>query len=95
MSLITVGHTDCTRSVVDCGMYHAVPSNSMVYEDGQTIGLLCVRYSISNQEYSFMYPGFIFDVDVSSFLDKAFHCVVTAFASCNMQGSSLIGKKNK
>ena len=42
---------------------------------------------------SFTNPSFIFDVDVSSFLNKAFHCVVTAFASCNMQGSFLIGER--
>ena len=39
-------------------------------------------------------PIFIFDVDVSSFLDKAFHCVVTNIASCNMQVSPLKGETN-
>ena len=39
------------------------------------------------------YPIFIFDVDVSSFLNKAFHSVVTAFACCNVQSSLLMEEK--
>ena len=38
---------------------------------------------------------FIFDVLVSSFLDKVFHCVVMTFAGGNMQGSLLIGENDK
>ena len=29
------------------------------------------------------------DVQVSSFLNKVFHCVIMAFASCNVHGSEL------
>ena len=42
-----------------------------------------------------MYPSFIFDVHVSSSFNKTFHCVVMAIASCNMQGSLLIGESEK
>ena len=42
-----------------------------------------------------MYPSFIFDVHISFFLNKAFHCVVMAFDGCNMQGSLLSGESNK
>ena len=38
----------------------------------------------------FTYHIVIFDVHVSSFLDKVFHCVIMAFASCNMQGGPLV-----
>ena len=30
------------------------------------------------------------DVEVSSFLNKVFHCVIMAFASCNVHGSELV-----
>ena len=32
---------------------------------------------------------------MSFFLNKAFHCGVTTFAGCNMQGSSLIGESKE
>ena len=41
------------------------------------------------------YPILVFAIDVSSFLNKALHCVPKAFLSCNMQGSLLIEKKKK
>ena len=41
------------------------------------------------------YPILVFAIDVSSFLNKALHCVSKAFLSCNMQGSLLIEKKKK
>ena len=40
-----------------------------------------------------LYLIVIFDDDISSLLNKAFHCEVTAFASCNVQSSLLIEKK--
>ena len=36
------------------------------------------------------YPIFIFNVDISFILNKAFHCVELAISSCNMQGGLLI-----
>ena len=39
------------------------------------------------------YPSVIFDVDISSFVNKGFHCVLMAFTSCSMQGSSLREKE--
>ena len=41
------------------------------------------------------YPIFIFDVDTSSFVSKALHCALIVFPSRNVQGSSLIVRKNK
>ena len=41
------------------------------------------------------YPILMFDVDVSSFLNKAIHSVITAFARCNVQSGLLMeGKTN-
>ena len=66
------------------------------------IGMLRVRYSQSQiistnvpLGCSFTYPNIIFDADISSFHNKDFCCVVTAFVSCNMQGSPLIGESNR
>ena len=70
------------------GLCGFIPSHPMLYE----ISSRLLNY---HQEYCFTYPSFIFDADVSSFLNKTFHCVVTDFASCNMQGSPLIGERNK
>ena len=77
----------------------------IVYEDGKDnrSSMLRHKHLVSNQqqllnnhyEYSFTYPSFILDVHVSSFIKKAFHCVITATAGCNMQGSLLIGESNK
>ena len=39
------------------------------------------------------YPILIFDVDLSSFLNKTFHSGVMAFFSCNVQRSLLIERK--
>ena len=39
------------------------------------------------------YPSFIFDVGLCSFIDKGFYCVLMAFTSCIMQGSSLREKQ--
>ena len=39
---------------------------------------------------SLTYPIFILDADISSFLDKAFHCVVMVLSNRNMQRSPLI-----
>ena len=38
------------------------------------------------------YSILIFYVDLGSFLNKAFHCVVMAFFSCNVHGSPLIDR---
>ena len=75
---------------------------SIVHEDriDNTI-IMCLVLKLKSallnyhQKYSFTNPIVIFDVHVSSFLDKTFHCVVTAFAGCNMQGSPLIEESNK
>ena len=76
-----------------------VPSHGMY----NRISKLSVKHLVSNQqqllnnhqEYSFIYPSFIFDVHVSSSFNKTFHCVVTTIAGCNMQGSLLIGESKK
>ena len=47
------------------------------------------------QMFYHTYPIFVFAIDVSSFLNKALHCVPKAFLSCNMQGSLLIEKTKK
>lgn len=39
--------------------------------------------------YNFTYSIIIFNVDISSFFNKAFHYVFMASSSCNMQGSRL------
>ena len=52
-----------------------------------------LQYKILIWFQCFTHPILIFDVHVSSSLNKAFHCVVTTFAGCNMQGSLLIGEK--
>ena len=60
---------------------------------GWTIGLNLKDLKstvLIHQEYSHAYPSLIFDVDISSFLDKAFHCVVMAIAGCSMQWSPLM-----
>ena len=88
ISLFTVGCIDSTRGLV---LYYAVPCHVTWGWDGYANSHVFNCY----QEYSFTYPTFILGVHVSSFLNKAFHCVVTAFASCNMQGSPLIGESNK
>lgn len=41
---------------------------------------------------SYTYPMIILDVDISSLLNKEFHCVATAFASYNVQSSLLVEK---
>ena len=40
------------------------------------------------------YPILIFDVGISSFLNKTFHSVAMAFAGCNVQ-RSLLMERNK
>ena len=55
---------------------------------------------VYDQQYGHTYPSVVFATDISSFLDKPFHCVITTFAGCSMQGSPLIernklGKKAK
>ena len=47
-----------------------------------------------HQGYSLTYPSIIFDVAVSTFLNKDLCCVVMAFACCNVQGSPLRGGGN-
>ena len=42
-----------------------------------------------NHINSLTYPIFIFDVDISSFLNKTFHSVSFTFYNCNVQGSFL------
>ena len=76
------------------------PTPCMVHKDGmdKRISMLTFKQSVSNQRQllnnhqkcSFTYSFLIFDVDGSSFFNKAFHCVVMTFAGCNMQGSLLI-----
>ena len=44
---------------------------------------------------SFSYLSFVLDVDICSFANKGFHCVLMTFLSCNVQGSSLIENENK
>ena len=82
-------------------LYQTIPSNMRM---GWTIGLFGLQSGTKTQIRTtklqsevqlFTYPFLIFDVHVSSFLNKAFHCVVTTFAGCNMQGSLLIGESNK
>ena len=47
-----------------------------------------------NKKYhSHTYPILIIDAEISSLLNKAFHNVDIAFASCNVQSSSLIERK--
>ena len=73
-------------------LYDPIPHN---------ISMLIVKHSFSNQlpnnhyKNSFTYPTFILDVYVSSFLDKAFYCVIMGIAGSKMQGNSLIGESNK
>ena len=47
------------------------------------------------QQYGHTNPSVVFATDISSFLDKVFHCVITTFAGCSMQGSPLIERENK
>ena len=42
------------------------------------------------QEYGHTYAILIFDADISSIFNEAYHCVVMAFCSCSVQGSPLI-----
>jgi len=49
---------------------------------------------IPQKELKFTHPFLIFDVNFSSFRDKAFHCVVMAFFCCSMQRSPLIKRAN-
>ena len=101
MSLFTVEHTYCTRSLVHSAMmYHPMlctwgwDGQWNPYVEGQVLNLkLAVRCYY--QKYSFTYPLVIFDVHVSSFPNKASQGEVTTFASCNMQGSQLIEESNK
>ena len=39
------------------------------------------------------YPFFIFDGDISSFLNKGFHWVFMAFLSCNVYSGPLVERK--
>ena len=48
-----------------------------------------------DQQYGHTNPSLVFATDISSFLDKPFHCVNTTFAGCSMQGSPLIEGNNK
>ena len=48
-----------------------------------------------NKKCSHAYPSLVFHADISSSSDKVFHCVVTTFTSCNMQGSPLIERKEQ
>ena len=65
--------------------------------------MLKAWYSTSNQPcrstviymHSLTYPIFIFDADISSFLDKALHYVVMAFTSCQVQRSHLMERKKR
>ena len=72
----------------------------MVHKDGMD-NRIVIKYNPKSavlnyhQVYSLLYPSFILDVHVSSFSNKVFHCVVTAFASRNMQESPLIEGSNK
>ena len=88
------------KSVVHCETYHAVLFQFIVHEGemDKKISMLgaCYVFNLKSavhcyhHEYSLTYPTLISDADISSFLHKAFHCVVTAIVSCNMQGSALI-----
>ena len=44
---------------------------------------------------SHTYSLFIFDVDNSSFVNEALHCVLISFTSCNVQGSLLSEKEEQ
>ena len=41
------------------------------------------------------YPIFICNVDISPLANKVVHCVHMASFSCNVQGSALMGERNK
>ena len=50
---------------------------------------------VYDQQYGHTNPSFVFATDISSFVDKAFHCVITTSVGCNMQGSPLIEVNNR
>ena len=41
------------------------------------------------------YPMHIFAVDISSVINKEFHCIHTKFSNCNVQRSPLIERLKK
>ena len=45
-----------------------------------------------HQEYGHTYTILIFDADISSICNEAYHCVVMASCSCSVRGSPLIEK---
>ena len=55
-------------------------------KDKSAVLNLCTLYSI----VLYSYPIIIFNVDISSFVNKVFHYVFMASSSCNMQGSWLM-----
>ena len=69
-------------------------SGTLVIQDQQAKNLVLTSPTII-QEYSHAYPSLVFDVDISSFLDKAFHCVIMVFSNRNMQRSPLVKKIKK
>ena len=75
-------------------LLHSVPWYN---EDG---GLACQGSNSHSQinstnEVVHAYPILVFDVDISSFHDKAIHCEAMTIVSCNMQGSALIERKQQ
>ena len=59
--------------------------------NAQTVNAESFRSIEFNKKYhSHTYPILIFDAEFSSLLNKAFHNVDIAFASCNVQSSLLM-----
>ena len=65
---------------------------SAFLSNGFNINLAILIY---HPQYGHTYPLPVFDADISSFLDEAFHCVVTTIVSCNMQGGPLMERKQQ
>ena len=82
-----IGYKLQNWSISDYRTFSLVPENEtnlakISSSDLHTVGVLLSTY-----------PSVIFDVDISSFVNKGFHCVLMAFTSCSMQGSSLREKQ--
>ena len=97
LSLMLILASCLTKSLVHCRMYHALRSHPVEKDQYTKSQALSFKSGVAtnHQEYNFTYPIFILDVYVSSFLNKAFHCVVMTIAGCNMQGSLLIEESDK